>query len=217
LGITLALVAPLQAEGYPCPGGMFTIEGAIGRGPAICEMAARAAEQLASCNLEVPSGLTIEITRAMPGDCYGLYHCREDLIQLLPLEAYESYLEANPDSVFGHLSPQVFFDSVLRHELAHAALEEMPCPYAACPATQEFVAYVMQIRFLSMADRAPVDARIAALKRPMPRENVNAMILTMAPELFVENAYRYFSQQDDPCGLISSVARGDVTFDMPSR
>jgi hypothetical protein len=217
VGLGLGLVTPVMAEDYTCPGGRVTIQGALDRAPAICDAAARATQELASCNLEVPPGVTIEVTRSIPGECYGLYHCSEDLIQLLPLDAYETYLTGNPDSPFGHISPQVFFDSVLRHELAHAALHEMPCPYVACPATQEFVAYSMQIRFLPEADRAPFDARAATSERPTTSDNVNVMALMMAPEHFIEHAYRYLSEQDDPCGLIGSVARGDVNFDMPFR
>jgi hypothetical protein len=211
-----ALASSLRADAYVCPDGSITVQGASDeREPEICAAAELATRQLASCNLEVPDGVTIEVTQSVPGECYGVYHCHEELIQLLPLEAYESYLAANAETPFGHLPPRVFFDSVLRHELAHAALEDMPCPFGDCRASQEFVAYTMQIMFLPETDRAAFDARVHMAERPVPRERLNTMILMMAPDVFIEHAYTYLSQQDDPCILIGKIARGEVILDTP--
>jgi hypothetical protein len=127
----------------------------------------------------------------MPGNCYGLYHCDEDLIQLFPEEVYETYLAGASESPFGHLEPGVFFNSILHHELAHAALNTMPCPYEGCPAAQEFVAYTMQIWFLSDADRAPFDLRVAEAERPMTRDGINALVLIILSDAFIENANGY--------------------------
>ncbi len=218
LSLALAASAPLWAQDVTCPGGGVTIQGAPERATAICEATAIATDQLASCNLYVPDQITIEVTQSLPGNCYGLYHCEEDLIQLLPVSAYETYLDANPASPFGHLSPQVFFDSILRHELAHAAMNRTPCPFDGCPASQEFVAYTMQIYFLPDADRTRFETRLGeagAPDRPITRDSLNAMILMMAPEIFIENAYRYFARLEEPCALIGEIARGDVLLDLP--
>jgi hypothetical protein len=32
--------------------------------------------------------VTVEITRRIPDNCHGLYHCDDNLIQLRPLEDY---------------------------------------------------------------------------------------------------------------------------------
>jgi hypothetical protein len=52
-------------------------------------------------------------------------------------------------------------------------------------------------------------------ERPVPRERLNTMILMMAPDVFIEHAYTYLSQQDDPCILIGKIARGEVILDTP--
>jgi hypothetical protein len=213
----LCLPQALLAEAVICPGGGFSVYGAGHRADAVCQAALEATEQLASCNLYVPTPVAIEVTRSMPGNCYGLYHCDEDLIQLLPLEVYETHLSGAPDSPFGHLEPEVFFNSILRHELAHAALGTLPCPYEGCPATQEFVAYTMQIRFLSDADRAPLDQRAAKVERPITRDGISAAVLMLSPEAFIANAHAYLSQQEDACDMIGAIARGDVIFDLPFR
>lgn len=216
-GVSLSWPAVLLAEGITCPGNAVIVLGADERAAGVCEAASESIKQLASCNLTVPSPITVEITQSMPGHCLGLYHCDEDLIQLLPIEDYANYLANSPGGLFSHLTPQTFFDSVLRHELAHASLDSMPCPFEACPATKEFVAYNMQIWFLAPAERAPFDQRASELERSAFRDGVSAMALMLVPDLFVINAYAYLRQQNDPCHLMSDIANGEVIFDLPPR
>ena len=163
LGLSLAWQTGLAAEGIRCPDIDVTVLGADERADDICKAVATTVEQLKSCNLTVQGPITVEIVHSLP-NCLGLYHCDDALIQLLSIEAYGSYLSRSPDSLFNHLAPGLFFESVLRHELARAALESMPCPFEGCPATTEFIAYTMQIWFLPDAARAfrpesfPIDA-----------------------------------------------------------
>lgn len=193
----------------------MVVQGGGDRTEAICEAAAEAKAQLASCNLPVTQTVTVEITRVLPENCNGAYHCDEQLIQLLPLEAYATYLTRYLDGPFGHLDPEVFFDSILRHEFAHAALGGMPCPYERCPVTQEFVAYTMQIRFLADSERAPFEQLVAQIERPVSRDSVNGLVLMMSPETFAMNSLAYLSQIDDPCGLMDEITKGAVLFDRP--
>ncbi|MBF9058476.1 hypothetical protein HKCCSP123_04710 [Rhodobacterales bacterium HKCCSP123] len=217
MAAALCIAAPVRAEDFLCPGGTVLVQGGGERAEDICEAAAEARAQLASCNLPVTQAVTVEVTLGLSGGCYGLYHCDDDLIQLLPLSAYSGFLSGHPDSPFGHLDPEAFFNSVLRHELAHAALDVMPCPYDGCPATQEFVAYAMQIRFLSEAERAPFDRFATETGGPVTSDSLNVLVLMMSPETFLRNAHAYLSQQEDPCGLISEIVEGDVLFDIPFR
>lgn len=216
LGLSLASPASPGAEGIACAGSDVTVVGAKSGLRDICDGASEAIAQLASCNLTLQGPVTVEIVESLPG-CLGLYHCDDDLIQLLSPDAYARHLSRSPGGPFGHLEPEVFFGGVLRHELAHAALASMPCPFEGCPATKEFVAYTMQIWFLPEAARAPFDRRASDRVRPAFREGVSVVVLMMAPEAFIANAYAYLTGQDDPCGLIADVASGEVTFDGPVR
>lgn len=211
----LVMAAPVAADEFICPGGTVIVQGSVERAEAICVAAEDAKGQLASCNLPVTQTVTVEITRALPGNCFGLYSCEENLIQLQPLDAYADLLSEEPGIPFGHLEPEAFFNSILRHELAHAALDGMPCRFEACPATQEFVAYNMQIRFLSDSERAPFDIFVASTVEPVIRERINALVLAMSPEIFLRNAYAYLASEDDPCDLMAEIVRGEVLFDMP--
>ncbi|KPQ17664.1 MAG: hypothetical protein HLUCCO18_04015 [Rhodobacteraceae bacterium HLUCCO18] len=115
-GIFTAFASPLCAGGYACPEGDITGLGApVDRAGAICAATELATRQRASCNPEVSDGVTMAVTQSVPGDCHGMYHCHVELIQLQPLEAFESCLAAKSETPSGHLSQRVFFDSVLRH------------------------------------------------------------------------------------------------------
>lgn len=209
------IATPIVAQEHVCPGGTVIVQGGGERSEAICEAAVEAKGQLASCNLPVTQTVTVEITPVLPGNCHALYDCDNNLIQLLPLDAYTDFLSEQPESPWGHLESEVFFNSILRHELVHAALDDMPCPYEVCPVTQEFAAYNMQIRFLPEAERAPFERFSVETERPISRDSLNALVLAMSPETFVRNAHVYLARQDNPCELMADIASGEVLFDMP--
>ena len=120
--------------------------------PSICRMASSAIAELATCSISLDRPILIEIVDALPAGCIGQYHCGEDRIEVLsPTEAHADLKAENPMS---GIDPDAFYYSILVHELAHAALEELPCPFADCYATQEYVAYAMQMRSLSEEARA---------------------------------------------------------------
>lgn len=213
----LLLAPPLAADGIACRESTITVWNAEDRTRTICEAASKAIEQLSSCNLIVSQKITIEIIDTLPRNCHGLYLCDDKVIQLLPLENYMEYLSKNPESPFSHLEPEVFFDSVLRHELAHAALDGTPCPFDVCPVTREFVAYSMQTWFLSDTDRAPFDQAYLNSDKPMTRDDISALALMMVPNTFIKNAYVYLSQRNDPCEFIAEIVRGEVVLDLAYR
>ena len=217
LALGFLLATPLEAEVVTCSGDSITVQNAGERAETICEAATEALEQLASCNLTVTRPIAIEIADTLSDGCYGLYHCDDHLIQLHPLEDYANHLASGRDGPFGHLEPDVFFESVLRHELAHSALRTTPCPYKGCPVTREFVAYTMQIRFLSDADRAPFDQVVAEAGRAVTPDDLSIVGLMMVRDAFINNAYLYLTQQNDPCEYIGRIARGDIILDRPVR
>lgn len=52
---------------------------------------------------------------------------------------------AGAASALAIISDYAFFESVILHELAHAALDDMPCSFPSCIVGQEYIAYAMQI------------------------------------------------------------------------
>lgn len=86
--VAICMALPLLAEPLNCPGGRVSTEHAGDAAELICSAAARATDQLASCNLEVPEQITITVTDKLPDQCLGVYHCVQGHIEVLAPGAY---------------------------------------------------------------------------------------------------------------------------------
>lgn len=214
-GLIGLLAAPLSAQTAACPDPRFSTLNAGADAGSICAAAVRATAELSSCNLDVPTPLVIEVSQTLSENCLGLYHCGEQRVEILPRASYAELLAGEYSSVFAPVSPAEFFDSIIRHEFAHAALDGMPCPFENCLVGQEYVAYTMQVRFLPEADRAAFLA-MNPHDGPVPRDLLNAMTLLMRPNLFARRAWQHLTERPDPCAFIDRIARGEVVLDFLS-
>jgi len=98
------------------------------------------------------------------------------------------------------------------HELTHAASDVVPRPFENCVATDEYIAYAMQVMSLTPEARAVFEAR-TRYDRKISRDELSPMILYMAPDLFTRKAWNHFSQRDDPCGFIRQLADKTILLD----
>ena len=99
------------------------------------------------------------------------------------------------------------------HELAHAAYDGTPCPFGdTCRATMDYLAYSLQIRALDEATREKMGLHPVP-QTPVSADEINAMILLLAPDRFAAKAYAHLMQQPDPCAFVAQVAAGKVFFD----
>lgn len=210
--VAICMALPLKAEPLNCPGGRVSTEHAGDAAELICSAAARATDQLASCNLEVPEQITITVTDELPDQCLGVYHCGQGHIEILAPEAYAPVRAAGAASAFALISDDAFFESVIRHELAHAALDDMPCPFPSCIVGQEYIAYAMQIRFLPDADRAAFEEATTQVG-PVSRDMLSHIMLMMAPESFARRVWLHLQDRDDPCTFIGQISRAEVLLD----
>lgn len=215
-GLIGLLAAPLTAEPVACPDPRFSTVDAGADAGAICAAAERATAQLATCNLEVPTPLVIHVVDTLEPNCLGLYHCGAQRMDIRPRAYYTALLESDYDGAFAAVSPDAFFESIIRHELAHAAIDEMPCPLERCMVGQEYIAYSMQVRFLPEPDLAAFEA-VEAPDGPVSREILNPLILLMAPNVFARRAWQHLTERPDPCGFIGQIARGEVLLDRPTH
>lgn len=210
--IAALAVLPAFADPVPCPGGQVLTDQAGEAAPLICEAAARATRQLASCGLTVPAPVTISIVEALEENCLGLYHCGEQRIEILHPVAYSEMLEGHYSGAFATTTPGAFFEGILRHELTHAALDAMPCPFESCVVGQEYVAHNMQVMFLPETDRTAFES-VDPHDGPVPRNMMNQMILFMAPDVFARRAWQHLTERGDQCAYIGHVARGEILLD----
>ena len=209
----LVLALPVAAE-TRCEGTPVSIAAPPLHAERLCTAVQAALPNLAACGLALETPVSITLTDRLPGDCLGLYHCGEQRIELLAPDALSETRHA--DGVFAGLSDDHFFDSVVMHELAHAAHDAQPCPSGLCLATSEYLAYNFQIMGLAAEDRARVEAALD-MQSPVSHDAVNKVILLFAPNAFAARAWAHLNQRDDPCDYLRHVAAGDFTFDRPAR
>lgn len=194
-----------------CPQGQFTVTNADADLAArVCRVAEATVRDLAGCNLALDGPVEIGLAHTLSDDCIGRFYCHQARIEILLPDAMKT--ARDPDSALTAVPDDAFFDSVIVHELTHAASEDMPCPFDDCRATSEYLAYAMQIRSLAPEHIAAFDAASDILP-PVERAAINGTILMMAPGAFAERAWAHFSQQDDSCALVGRIMSGDVLFD----
>lgn len=206
----LSLTAAPVLGDVDCPNIDVSVMGDPDATPRLCELTSRAIDELGACSLPIGGTVQIDLVDALPQGCVGQYHCGEGRIELLERDTLQRSLD--PNGPFSAIDPEEYFYSILVHELAHAALETMDCPFESCLATQEYVAFAMQMQSYSPQARATVLTR-PDFDRPITTDEINPFILLMAPDVFIQKVWRHFSQQEDPCDFIGEIMSGDFLFD----
>jgi len=176
-----------------------------------CEAVNTAQTLFSQCNVPpFSTPLEIEILEEIDPGCVGQYHCGEQRIEVLspgPMQEVR-----NTNSVFGFLPINEYFQSVIVHELAHASYDNVPCPLVSCRASHEYVAYAFQIMSLSPPSLATFESS-SKLDRYILNDDLNAMVLFLAPDSFIQKVWTHLTQQDDPCSYIGRITEGEVFFD----
>tara|TARA_R100001369_G_scaffold54774_1_gene81667 strand:- start:150 stop:827 length:678 start_codon:yes stop_codon:yes gene_type:complete len=210
---TLLAGTPAGAEPLECPDPRFEVlsdDDALAQ--KVCAFARESAEKLAACNVPISETrrVRIELVTEMPEECLGLYYCGEDKIEIPMPEVMQSMRLS--DSSLSHVSPEAFFRSIIVHELAHAAFDEVPCPFGSCITASEYVAYNMQVMSLPEADITIFETGLDKSKK-ISRDFLNPVILFMAPDTFMTWAWIHLNQRPDACAYIDDVMEGRVRLD----
>lgn len=201
----------LTAETRTCDNDLVAVHNAtVEVAEQVCDAADRAFELFGTCGLSLSGPVTITLAEAIEPACFGMFHCGEARIDLLTPEAMAAARE--PTSAFVHVPTERFFDSVVVHELAHALYDVAECPVGNCMATAEYLAYYYQIASLSDVDRAPFEAELSDGER-VARDEINALMVMMAPDQFASAAWRHMKQRDNQCDWIAGVLSGAILFD----
>jgi hypothetical protein len=198
------------ADPRPCPGSGITVDAAPPALAArVCTVAAATAGRLARCGLPLGGPVEIRVVGTLPGQCRGLYHCGERRIEVLAPDALAA--ARRTESPFAAIPTAAYFDSLVAHELAHAAHDAVPCPFGSCEVTGEYVAYTTQIAAL------PDDARAAFLAaaggEAARRADLSLMLLKLAPGRFAATAARHLASRPEPCAYLGAIGRGEIVLD----
>ena len=176
----------------------------------ICQSTQSVLSRLSECHVHLHRPVKIEIVSDLPSSCLGLYHCGENHIEVLSPDAALS--QRTEKSVFATLSKQEFFESILAHELTHAAYDATPCPFGDCAATAEYLAYTMQIMTLPPAMREEIENGFE-IGKTITRDEINPMILYMAPNAFIRKSWGHLMQRENSCAYIKQIMEGKILFD----
>lgn len=178
----------------------------------VCEAATRAKTLFADCAVPALTGqVTIRVVGEMPAGCLGLFYCDTQLIEVLSPDVMQD--ARSPQSIFSDVATNAYFQSIVVHELAHAATYGMPCPFDGCSVGPEYIAYLMQMKSLDPAARAQLTASID-IAAPVSFDGFHPLILMMAPDAFSQRVWAHHHQQDDPCGFVDALIRGDIFLDV---
>ena len=210
--LAFATAAQSQPARNTCPDPRITVpaeDSALA--DRICDSAAAALERLASCNVTLTRPIEIGLSETLGEHCVGIYHCGEDRIELLAPDRLAEVSEG--DGFFQDIPVDRYWDSLVVHELAHAAYDEVPCPFGICLATSEYVARAMQIYSLSPEDRAAFEAAAESDGAKVSWDAINAVMALLAPLQFAADAWAHFNQRPDPCGHMALIMQGSIIFD----
>ena len=207
-----AATSPSLAQPFGCEGTEITVIAEDAAHAAlVCTAAHRTADQFALCGVPpISRPIQVEIVEQIEARCLGLYHCGENLIEVLSPPALQH--RRDPDGVLAHLDIDTYFQSIVIHELAHAATDGMPCPFADCLVGTEYVAHVMQAMSLDEQGLAEFESSFE-MGEPVPNDMLNPFSLQLAPDLFAQMSWAHFVQQDDPCGYVRQIVAGEVVMD----
>lgn len=207
----LSLATASEADTLACDNGFVTVEhSAKTLGQTICDASDTALAMFGQCGLELSDPVTISVVDTVQEDCLAVYHCGKQFIEILAPDVMEHL--RNPDSLFAELPNDIFFESVVVHELSHALYDHTPCPFSDCVATSEYLAYNFQIDSLPADSKTQIMAKID-IERRITRDEINAMMLFLAPDRFALKSWVHLGQRPDRCGWVKGIMSGAILFD----
>ncbi|MHA3978375.1 DUF6639 family protein [Halovulum sp. GXIMD14794] len=201
----------LHAAERQCSAGITAQAGTGVLAERVCEAVSRVAPTLEACGVAPDQSIDIVLVDALEAGCVGVYHCGERRIEALSPNALDD--SRSRDGAFSSVSLGSYFDSVIAHELAHAAYDSVPCPLKTCRVTAEYIAYAMQVLSLPIADRTAFEAGIPDLE--VSRSDFSTVLLGLSPERFAQDAWRHFSNHPRGCDYIRSLIAGEDFLDRP--
>ena len=182
-------------------------------GNRICSAAERAVEQLSDCGIHQTEPLMIEVVEGeifLKGtSCLGIYHCGQALIQLVAPDTVEAAL--GDDHTFAEIPSSEFYDSIVVHEITHALVHQTRQGSLSSVVATEYLAYAMQIEFLSEETRTKFISN-HPVTEPVTPDALNEVILAFSPAIFSIKAWKHFSQPENGCAFVRRLLNDEHEF-----
>ena len=181
----------------------------------ICVAAEKAVEKLSDCGMRQTDPVTIEVIEGLtPNDprCLGIFHCDSAHIELIAPEYVEAAL--GDGSFFAEIPSAEFYDSIVVHEITHALAHQTRQGPLSSVTDTEYLAFAMQLQFLSEDTRAEFLSK-HAVAEPVKPQALNEAVLAFAPSVFAIKAWKHFNQPENGCSFVDALLRGDQALSVP--
>ena len=177
-----------------------------------CDVAAETGARLGRFGLRLHAPVRIEITEhldAAPGTCVALYSTEERKLQVLPVDCLEG--QPGRASAFPRMRPELLFESLIVHELAHAYMDQAAQERFLPRVAYEYFAYAVQLDALPEADRSRILAK-AAVGPPVDFEQINDAVLNLSPLRFAAMSWLHFKREGGDAALVQRILTGKLLF-----
>jgi hypothetical protein len=180
-------------------------------GELVCGAVRQATMLFDKCNLpRLSRPIRIAVVEDLSQGYVATYRRGDDMIEALSASRMQE--RRDPNGTFSYLTADDYFQSVVVHELSHAAADPTPCPFEACIVADEYIAYAMQVMSLGPEAQQVFENRFA-FEDPVSAEELSVVLLFMAPHLFSQKVWAHLSQRDDPCSYIGQLMDRSLLLD----
>ena len=169
---------------------------------------------LGQCELEVSKSINIEVFDALPSvsnACFGFYEYDTNRISLRSPDSIATVIEQS--TLYEGLDPKTVFDSIVVHEVSHAAFAQTAFDDAACLANHEYVAYVMQMWSLPPSIRSEIVDRFGQVE-PVAPQRLSEIVAVMAPAQFAALAWQHFNEDGHGCDFVQDLVIGRASLEI---
>ena len=194
----------------------FTVEAeTTAEAQAVCKLVSDALPQLQDCHMPVKLPVKIIVSDEMRGvgpRCLGYYQCESSEIYVRSAEGMAQSID--PEGAYSQIETDVFFESIVVHELAHALFQQNACVSAVCADNHEYVGHAMQMVWLPEDARAQIVQEYAQ-EPPIDPMLLNGFIAAMAPDRYAALVWQHFSEPENGCNFVQRLLIGETTLQFP--
>lgn len=181
-----------------------------------CAAATRATAAFADCGLPLLPKVHLDVLE--PGflpapNCLAEIDC---VTMVAKIAHPETLADKGAAVLRGVSDPELVFDSLVFHELAHAVVATTRGEVPVSRPGQEYISYVFQYLSMPDPDRARILA-IAGTEAPDTLDQFNSFVLAMAPEKFAAKAWLHFSAPENGCEFVRRILDRDVVLGVGLR
>jgi hypothetical protein len=211
LGLAAFFAGGAGAEPYSCDHlPIEVLPGNSELAPRVCDVAAETEAVFAGLGLTLSEPVEVVLTDRIsnaPDSCVALYDSETRRLEILTIECLSD--GHGGLGSFHDLSPEVFFDSLIVHELTHAYLHQTGADLGR--SAHEYLAYALQLDSLPPESRSMILDR-TTLRSTIDIDDFDELLLAFHPLRYAAMAWRHFNAQSDRAAVVAAIVSGETQF-----